>query len=141
MDTSLPGKVVTVYGLADARVAVGAAVAAGQPVVLLSAPAAAASIGPAWFREIVAQATDGQPEATVAGLLDCGGFAGHALAALREGLRAIVYAGPAQGPVEALADHYHATVLRERPPALDCRAAAHEGDLAAALAAWLAGPS
>jgi len=131
-------KAVTVYGLAQARAAVAAAARAGRPLILLSGPAAAASIGPAWFRALVAQAADGHPGTGVTGVLDCAGFAGHALAALRAGVGTIVYAGPAQARIEAIAARYGADVRRARPAALDARAAGTGVRLDRALAAWLA---
>lgn len=131
------GKAVTVYGLTQARAAVTAAARTRRPVTLLSFPAAAASIGPAWFRALVAEAAAGHPDVTMTGILDCAGFAGHALAALREGVPAIVYAGPAQDRIEAIAAAYGATVLRQRPAALDAGEAERHGDLATAVAIWL----
>ncbi len=62
------------------------------------------------------------PDATIEGALDCGAMPGHALAALRHGLKRIRYEGPSFDAVADIARQYGATVLRERPPALDLAA-------------------
>jgi hypothetical protein len=89
------------------------------PVLLLSAPSAAASVGPAWFAAVAAAAVAGYPEAPVEPVLDCGALAGHALAAIRHGLKTIRYDGPAFDAVADIAAQSGATVLRERPASLD----------------------
>lgn len=48
---------------------------------------------------------------------------GPALAALRHGLKRIRYHGPSFDAIADIARQYGATVLRERPPALDLAAA------------------
>ena len=63
---------VTIHSLAHARTAVRIAGELGQTIILLSPPGAAAYVGPAWFKEVVAAARQDQPEADVSALLDCG---------------------------------------------------------------------
>ena len=72
--------------LSNAVAALKAARAAGAPVTILSAPGAARSGGPAWWRELGAQAGAAVPEAMAEWILDCADEAGTALAALREGV-------------------------------------------------------
>lgn len=130
-------KAVTIYGLRHARTALRVAAALQVPVLLLSAPGAAASAGPAWFLAVVAQAREAHPEADAEAALDCAHFGGHALAALREGLTIIVHDGTANDAVEDIARQYGAAVLRARPAALDTRLAETAGDLEVALRDWL----
>jgi hypothetical protein len=133
------GRAITVISPAQAAAALAAAAAAGQPVFLLSAPDAAASVGPAWFAALVNRAASRFPKAEGTPLLDCGDAAGYALAALRLGLKAICYDGAAAARVRDIADQYGAVVLAERPPSLDLETIeASGGDMAAACTAWLA---
>jgi hypothetical protein len=97
----------------------------GVPVFLLSAPSAAASVGPAWFTALAALATADKPDAPIDPVLDCGSMPGYALAALRHGLKTIRYDGGSFDAVAEIAAQCGATVLRDRPPSLDL------GDLAA----------
>ncbi len=85
---------IVVYALADARAALQAAAACDTPITLVSPAGAAAYGGPAWFREVVAQAHDAVPDAAFDSVLDCASEAGHALAAIREGVPAICFDGP-----------------------------------------------
>lgn len=89
-----PRPQIVVYALADACAALAAAVALDVAVTLVSPPGAAAFAGPGWFRELAAQARDAVPGARFDSVLDCGGAAGHALAAIREGVAAISFDGP-----------------------------------------------
>lgn len=88
--------VIIVHSLAHAVAALSAAVAAGRPIVLASAPGAGRSAGPAWFGALLAQARAGVPAAHFTGLLDCADDAGAAQAAIRAGIEAIVFTGRAE---------------------------------------------
>ena len=85
---------IIVHGIDHARAAIGAAAGLGVPVTLLSAPAAAASLGAAVFREMIAQAARDPPAVPVTAVLDCGSDAGRALGALRQGVRAVRLEAP-----------------------------------------------
>ena len=85
---------IVIYALADARAALQAATERGVTVTLVSPAGAAAYGGPAWFRELVAQARDAVPEAVFDSVLDCAADAGYAMAAIREGVPAICFSGP-----------------------------------------------
>lgn len=126
-------RAVVVHDAAQARAAIAAAGARG--VLLLSAPGAAGSLGPAWFAAILS----GHDHAAI----DCGADPGHALAALRFGFRLLVLAPEAPGfaAVAGAAAECGARLLAARPEALDLagwdlsRPAAQ-----AALARWLNPP-
>ncbi|MBE0531510.1 MAG: hypothetical protein IH626_11835 [Rhodospirillales bacterium] len=90
------GPMIVIHTLAHARAALAAAADVGCPVTLISAQGAAAYLGAAVFREIVAEAARETPGATVTAILDCGDDASLALNALRHGLKVIrLRAGPA----------------------------------------------
>lgn len=136
-----PAVVVHTPGMARAAVAL----AGPRGVLLLSMPAAAGSLGAAWFLALAAQAVEGLREPPPHwAVLDCGDAPGYALAALRAGLRVLVLdpAVPAFPAVAAAAAEVGAAVWPERPPALDLggldlHAPAGRGHRR--LAEWLAG--
>ena len=130
-------KAITIYGLRHALSSAAVAVNFSKPIILLSAPAAASSAGPAWFQSIVAQAREAHPESDIEAILDCAAFSGHALASLRQGLKTIIYDGTADEAVKNIAAKFDATVLRRRPESLDARIAETSGYLEDALCDWL----
>ena len=87
---------IVIHSLAQAVAALSAAAEAGRPVVIASAPDAGINAGPGWFREVLHGAHKAVPMAQFSSLLDCGDDAGAAMAALRAGLEAIVFTGPAE---------------------------------------------
>ena len=121
---------VVVHGLPDVQ----AAVAPGRPVTLLSGPGAAIYAGCGWWRALMALGAQGNPD-----ILDCADAPGRAMEALRAGCRLLVLdpAVPAWSLVAARAAVAGATLLAERPPALDL---AHRG-AARRLRSWLDGDS
>jgi hypothetical protein len=123
---------VIVHGPGD----VARALAAGRPLVLLSAPGAALYAGAGWWRALVSTAHRRAPALLAADILDCADAAGRALAALRIGQRLLVldHATPAHASVAAAAAVIGATLLDTPPPALDLAAPA----AARRLEAWLA---
>jgi hypothetical protein len=125
-----------VHGLADALAAVETAAALGRPVILVSAPGAAAYGGAGWFKALVALARERWPEANVTAMLDCGDRADLVQGALRAGLADLVFTGPA--PVAArladIAGQQGARLHRRRPPSLEI---ADPGGALAACRAWL----
>jgi hypothetical protein len=132
------GKAVTVISLVQAEAALAAAAAENAPVTLLSAPDAAANVGPGWFDAVVTLARNAYPNAQATAVLDCGDAPGHALAALRHGFKIVRYAGRNQAEIEEIARRFGARVLAERPPALDLEAIATVGDdLETACRKWL----
>lgn len=110
---------VVVHGRGQAEWALR--VAAGRPVLLVSAPGAALNAGPGWFRAVLDQAAAAFPDATIQAVLDCAAAPGAALAALRAGFKLLVFdlAHPAAGSVLGAAAEAGAEVLGTRPVALD----------------------
>ena len=132
----LAPRAVTVHALADALAALEAAAAIGRPVILLSAPGAAAYAGAGWFKALVGLACRRWPAVDVTAMLDCGDRAELVQGALRAGLSDVVYSGPA-GIAARLADiagRQGAHLHRRRPPALEI---ADPGTALAACRAWL----
>ncbi len=115
------------------------AVRLGQPVILVSAPEAACTVGPAWFQAVVREACHSYPCAQVTDLLDCGDKPGQVLAALRQGLKTIRFTGPKEVRIKLsdLAQQYGAQVVWGRLKTLDLL---YEADLEAACETWLADP-
>jgi acyl-CoA reductase-like NAD-dependent aldehyde dehydrogenase len=125
---------IVVHSLGDARAALAAAASLGVGVTLASAPGAGISAGPGWFKAVVEMARGEFPAAACSCVLDCGDAAGTVLAALRQGLRRVVFTGPAataarladiaaqcgavleRGPLEPMID-----LLDQRDPAALCR--------------------
>ena len=114
---------VVVHGAANAR----DALAPGRPVLLLSAPGAAAYLGALWWRALIA-AVHAPLDA-----LDCADQPGRALEALAAGCRIVVLL-PCPAFPDVAARAQGALVLSARPPSLDLgqRGAARH------IHAWLA---
>ena len=96
-------------------------IAAGRPVLLVSAPGAALNAGPGWFKSVLDQAAAAFPSATIHAVLDCAAAPGTALAALRAGFKLVVFdlTHPAAASVLGAAAEAGAEVLGTRPAALD----------------------
>ena len=63
--------------------------------MLLSAPDAGIYAGPGWFSALVEAVREAVPAATFLSILDCGDDAGAAMAAIRAGIEAVIFAGRA----------------------------------------------
>jgi len=118
--------------------AASAAADAGRRIVLLSAPDAAGTLGPAVFLSMAEATQRAYPTVKIEAMLDCGGSPGFAAAALRHGHTAIRYDGPGIDAIRDIAGQIGATVRRERPPSLDLGAIENDGDdLEEACLAWM----
>ena len=141
---------IAIHGLSQAD----AALAAGRKLTLLSARNAAVFAGVGWWQALVATALRRAPAGMLAAgmvfdVLDCGAAPGRALEALRAGQRLLILRADGEifADLAARAARQGATLLAERPPALDlvtfepsgppARASAR----AARLAAWLDRPA
>ncbi len=95
--------------------------AAGRPVLLLSAEGAAGFLGPRGWRALLARAAAVHPGVPFQDALCCGAAPGHALAALRAGCRILVLDGGAPGfaAVAGAAAEAGALLWPKRPPAFD----------------------
>jgi hypothetical protein len=120
------GPAVVVHSLAQARLALSVAADAGVPVTLLSAPGAAGTGGPAWFRKLAGLAGAEHPEAVFSTVLDCGDRPGLVLAALRDGHGQVCFTGRkvVAEKLAAIAGQMGASLLTRRPKALDLEGAA-----------------
>ncbi len=129
---------VRVHGRGDAMRAAAVAHELGVPITLVSAPYAAASMGPAWFRNIVREVEQAYPGLDVEAELDCGDAAGYVLAALRAGVRIVRFSGKpsAATKLEDIAGTYGARLVRRPGQILDAR---QEPDAETALRKWLEG--
>lgn len=130
---------VTVHDAGDAALALS--LAGPRGVLLLSAPGAAGSLGAPWFLAILAQARAAHPEVVHGAVLDCADAPGHALAALRAGLRDLVLdpACPGFAQVAAAAAELGGRLRAARPPALDFATLdLRRPGARAKVAAWLA---
>ena len=110
---------VVVHGRAQAEWALR--IAAGRPLLLLSAPGAALNAGPGWFRGVLEQAAAAHPGAPFTAALDCAAAPGAALAALRSGFKLIIFdlGHPSAASVLGAAQEAGTEVLGIRPAALD----------------------
>lgn len=108
------------------------ALAAGQPVTLLSPPGFALYAGCLWWQALLADAGFAGPS-----LLDCADAAGRAIEALRIGLPGIILdrAAPAFARVALIAAETGVILLDRAPPALDLGERIADGR----LASWLDG--
>jgi len=127
---------VTVHSLAQARAALEAARAAGCGLALRSAPGAASREGAGWFAALESLLRAEFPDVGFTASLDCGAAPGHALGALREGVRLVRLDGPPalRRKIAGIAAKMGARLDDDPAPALDLAAL---DDPAGALAAWL----
>lgn len=104
---------VIICSLNQAVAALNAACETATPVLLLSPQGAAASTGAALFKSLTDHATEEFPDFAFIAALDCGSDAGHALAAIREGVKAIVLSEdcPARSRVNEIARQKGVQVL------------------------------
>jgi len=136
--TASPRRLIVVaHDIGQGRAACRAAGALGAAVEIRSPPGAAGVIGPAWFGALIGELETEFPDVAVTGVLDCGKAAGHALAALRHGIRHIRYTGrgAARTRLASIAGQLGATLAGPAPAALDL---AGEADPEAACRARLA---
>jgi hypothetical protein len=111
----------------------------GCPVILRSAPGAAAYLGPQVFLDIIDQASAGYDGTRVEAVFDCGGDPGLALGALRQGVAVIRVDAPGD-TLDKIADIAAQTGARIETPgdgrdeALDLLDA---NDTQAAIRSWL----
>lgn len=118
--------VVVAHEIGQARAACRAGAAAGAAVEIRSLPGAAGVIGPAWFAAMLGALRAEFPGLDLTGVLDCGDAPGHALAALRQGIRHIRFSGRgrARARLAAIADACGAELMGPARGALDLGATA-----------------
>jgi hypothetical protein len=137
MRTSRP--IIVIHNIAHARAAAAAAAAAGRPVLIRSADGAAGYAGALWFQEVIKLAQAAHPDADIAASLDCGDAPGHALGALRQGIKLVrLRARPGiVAKVAAIARQLGAAIDEAPGPVLDLL---NEDDAEMACRAWLEKP-
>ena len=97
----------------------GAASVVSQPILLLSAPRAAETVGPSWFQAVVEEGRTEFPNLIIRAMLDCGDSPGYALAALRHGIKYICFDGHTADKIADISNHFNAKLFRSRPESLD----------------------
>jgi hypothetical protein len=117
----MPCPCITVHSLDDAHAALDAAAAADVQVTLLSAPGAAAYVGPGWFVQLLNQLSDEERAALAGAYLDCGPRPGDVLAAFRTGVPGVIFSGrrDVAEKLRALAQAHDIAFRTDRPDALD----------------------
>jgi hypothetical protein len=130
-------RAVIVHSLDHARLALAAARTAKKPVALRSAQGAASYAGAGWFAAMIARAAREFPGVAFTASLDCGADPGHAMAALREGVRLVRLDAPkkVRAKIASMARKSGAELDEDEAGALDLLGAA---DPVAALREWLA---
>jgi hypothetical protein len=110
-----------VHELAAAAAVLRAAAERDCEVFLLSPHAASGYWGPAYFQALLKLASEQAPQARFRAALDCAGEPGDVLAALREGVKLVVFTGAAvtRKRLSEIAAAGGQEVLRRRPAALD----------------------
>jgi len=131
-------RAVLVHGLPDTLLAFASAQDSGSPLLLISAPGAAAYAGPGWFLGIVEAASKAHPSVTYTAVLDCDDRAGDVQGALAAGVADVLFVGREDVTVKlrSIAQPRGASIWTTRPPALDLRGRPGAG---AVCRAWLAG--
>lgn len=127
------GPYLIVHNIGHARDAVATAREFGRPVTLISAPGAAASIGPEVFKQMIDAVLGDDPPDGITAVLDCGSDPGPALQAIRYGCENIRLDADAE-VLNKLSDMTSGTVLDGAP--LDAYDMANGN---ANLAVWLQG--
>ncbi|UEM19519.1 hypothetical protein JL100_020835 [Skermanella mucosa] len=114
---------VLVHGIDGLRAALAAAASLGRPLTVVSLPGAAGSAGASWFHALVQAGSAEHPDVPLTAVLDCGDQPGHALAALRVGVRHLLLADsvPAWPRVRAIAEAAGATLYGLAGPVFDPR--------------------
>jgi hypothetical protein len=127
---------IVVHSIAEARAALATARALGVPVLLVSPPSGAASLGAGWWEALVRRLAAEYPDVQFTALLDCGSRADLVQSAMRQGLTDVVFRGPAATGrrLDEIAVQGGARLHRRLPPALDLAGVA---DPVGACRAWL----
>lgn len=114
---------IRIHSLAEAHTACAAAAELKVPLLLVSAPGAAAYAGAGWFRAIADRAAALHPEVTSMAVLDCADRPGDVLGALSAGLATLLFTGRADvaARLADIAAQSGARLLTDLPAPLDLR--------------------
>ena len=121
MTACAPAACFTIHSLAHLRAALTAGAASGRPVVVLSAAGASAFAGAGWFAALIEQGRRESPEVELTAMLDCGDRGGDVLAALKLGLKHVIFTGHAEAAIRLgdIASRTGASIVTARPPTCD----------------------
>jgi hypothetical protein len=121
MTANPPAACFTVHSLAHLRAALTAGAASGRPIVALSAIGASGFAGAGWFASLVEQGRLEFPQIELTAILDCADRGGDVLAALKLGLRHLIFTGHPEAAIRLgdIAVQSGATIVTARPPSLD----------------------
>lgn len=110
-----------IHGKRHLLAALAAGAASGRPVIVLSGASAGAYAGATWLLVLVRQCQATFPDVPLTVMLDCGDRAGDALAALKAGVRDVIFTGHpgAAQRLAKIAAQRDAQLHAHRPPALD----------------------
>ena len=125
MTVRAPAACFTIHSLAHLRAALTAGAASGRPVVALSATGASGFAGAGWFASLAEQARLEFPQVELTAILDCADRGGDVPAALKLGLRHLIFTGHPEAAIrlQDIAAQSGATVITSRPPSLDLQGA------------------
>ena len=85
-----------IHDLDHARAALAASSGLGIAVLLVTAPGAVRSGGPAYLKAVIDRAAEGFPSAQWSALIDCGDRPGDVFASLEAGWRRLAFSGTAE---------------------------------------------
>lgn len=121
MTSDKPAACFTIHSLTHLRAALAAGAESGRPIVALSAVGASGFAGAAWFAALIEQGRGEFPDVPLTAMLDCADRAGDVRAALRLGLRYVIFTGHAEAAVRLgdIASRTGASIVAARPPACD----------------------
>ncbi|HJQ55605.1 MAG TPA: hypothetical protein VJ890_01775 [Vineibacter sp.] len=113
--------VVRVHGWKHVAAALLAAREAGRPVTLLAPPGGTYTGGVGFWAAIDKRRRELFPDVAAELIVDCDGAPGHVLAALRVGLKALVFDGnqAARARLEDIVDKHGATLVARPRAAID----------------------
>lgn len=117
-DTARP---VRINSMEDAETVIGAAKACAKPAWIVSAENGGAYAGGGWLKALWDQLREDFPGTEIRATLDCGDESGRVLAALRAGVKDILFTGDAEtlNKLRDIAAEYDATLRDTLPDTLE----------------------
>jgi fructose/tagatose bisphosphate aldolase len=114
-------KAIIFHSLAHARAALAAARDADAPVILLTPPQGARYAGPLFYWEVLRLAERDTGRAPDAAIIDCGDYAGVAMAAIRCGWRRLAFSGrkAVRARIKSMVEQAGGGLVDSLPDALD----------------------
>jgi hypothetical protein len=121
MTVCAPAACFTIHSLTHLRAALAAGAETGRPIVALSAVGASGFAGAAWFAALIEQGRGEFPDVPLTAMLDCADRAGDVPAALRLGLRHVIFTGHSEAAIRLgdIASQTGAAIVATRPAGCD----------------------